>query len=249
MPAERAAALARHLLWYDSAGIAEFGIASLPEWLERLDRKKADPASNGHVTQEHPGTAVVDARKGLAPLVLQATAGLAAEKARDTGVGLVRVRGLGEVNCPVAEAVAELAIGPYAGAAIGPGPRWALALPAPDGLPLVFDSMLAAGGSGPKKLTSMRAMLPLAGIVAPPGDLILLAVAIVALEPLGTFHDHIAGALVDLDEAPGLLRPGPWEEQRRAVRERGIVLANGAMDRLLERARERQIAGPEPLRG
>ncbi|MBX6314493.1 MAG: Ldh family oxidoreductase, partial [Isosphaeraceae bacterium] len=117
----RAAALATHLLWFDAAGAASFGIATLPDWLERIAARQVDPRAEGTIGLERAGTANLDGQNGVGPLILARAASLAAEKARDVGVGLVRVTGLGPTG-PAAPAAAEIAIGPEAAALIGPGP-------------------------------------------------------------------------------------------------------------------------------
>ncbi len=45
----RALALASHLLWFDAAGAASLGIASLPDWLEAIERGQLDPRTIGRV--------------------------------------------------------------------------------------------------------------------------------------------------------------------------------------------------------
>src|SRR4051812_39862632 len=92
---QRSASLAAHLLWFDAAGASRFGIATLPRWLERIDGLEFDLAAEGKVTTERNGTAVVDGQNGLPPLILERVAGLAVEKAREAGIGLVRVAHLG----------------------------------------------------------------------------------------------------------------------------------------------------------
>ena len=100
----RASALATHLLWFDAAGASPFGMASLPGWLGRIEAGEVDPVSPGRAVLEHAGTAVFDAQGGLPPLALETAAGIASEKARDVGVGLVRVRNIGPTgpSAPVA---------------------------------------------------------------------------------------------------------------------------------------------------
>ena len=142
----RASALATHLLWFDAAGALSHGIATLPTWLDRIERKEIDPVAEGRVRLEHSGTAVFDARNGLAPLALEKAAGIASEKARELGVGIVRVENLGPSG-PVAPMVADLAIGPFVAMIAGPGPSMAVGLPMPEGLPALYDSAARSGRS------------------------------------------------------------------------------------------------------
>lgn len=221
----RASALATHLLWFDAAGVASLGIEALPDWLERLESGQVDPRAEGRVVLERSGTAVLDGQNGLPPLVLARAAEIASEKAREIGLGLVRVTGIGPAGS-AAPVAAELAVGPFAAFLLGPGPSWSLALPSEDGLPAVFDAALAPAGSRakgpPPWLDGLGAW---AGLLVPDGGWLIAAVAVPALEPLATFQERVsAGAIRDEDGA-GRLAPKPWEDRRREARERGVPIA------------------------
>jgi LDH2 family malate/lactate/ureidoglycolate dehydrogenase len=240
---ERAMELATLLLWFDAAGAARHGLATLPDWLAKLERGEVDPRAEGRIGAEHAATAVLDGQGGLAPLILSRAAGVAGEKAREVGVGLVRVTGLGPSG-PAAAVAAGLAIGPQIGLVLGPGPRRALAVPTAAGLPLVFDSALAEGADalGPPASDPFAPWGPL----APEGQVVVVAVVVTAMEPLATFHERLGVALTDLDEAPGRLLPGPWDDRRREARERGVTLEAAALADLLRRADRLGIEPPEP---
>lgn len=244
----RASALAGHLLWFDAAGARPFGIATLPRWLDRLELGRDDPNAEGWIRQERAAVAVLDGRRGPAPLVLGRAAGLAIEKARDVGVGLIRVSGLGPAG-PAAPIAAEVAIGPELAVVLGPGPSVALALPAPEGLPVVFDSALAGEGaslgsiSPPEALTALVA--PWSALVPEEGWLIV-AVAVTAMEPLATFHERVADAIRGLDESPGRLLPGPWEARRAEARRLGVALDPSTFDTLRDRAGRLGVEMPRP---
>ena len=45
----RALALASHLLWFDAAGAARLGIATLPDWLEMMEGGQVDVRARGQV--------------------------------------------------------------------------------------------------------------------------------------------------------------------------------------------------------
>lgn len=217
----RAAALASHLLWYDAAGRPRGGIATLPDWLKRLERREIDPEAEVAIGAERAATARLDGRGGVGPLVLSRGAEVASEKAREVGVGLVRVGGLGPTG-PAAAVVAEAALGPFLAVALGPGPSWSLAIPTAEGLPVVADSAFvdpAAGAPLPP--------LPWPGTaVVPEGEWLIQVVAVAAFEPLEAFRERVSSGLVGSSggPAPGLLRPDDWEAHRRAARERGIAL-------------------------
>jgi LDH2 family malate/lactate/ureidoglycolate dehydrogenase len=238
----RAAALATHLLWFDAAGRADFGLATLPAYLDRIDGRAIDPAAEGRVVAERAATAEIDGGNGVPPLVLSRAAAIAGEKARDAGVGLVRVAGLGAIASAAAVA-AEMAVGPEVGALLGPGPSWTLALPSAEGLPAVFDSDLA-GGQG--MLPGVVEALGPWRVLAPEGGWLVVAVAVGGAGALSAFRDRVAALLGGREEAPGLLLPGPWDDRRRRARERGIPLATGPFDALRRRAEPLGIPAPAP---
>jgi LDH2 family malate/lactate/ureidoglycolate dehydrogenase len=228
----RAAALASHLLWFDAAGASTFGIATLPRWLERIEAREFDVAAEGKVLTERNGTAVLDGQAGVPPLLLERAAILAVEKARDAGVGLVRVVHIGPTG-PAAALAAEIAIGPFWAWIMGPGPSFALALPSDQGLPAVYDPALAPGAVGaPGKARPARpswagldGLAPWAGVLATEGGWLIAALAVAAWEPLPKFHDRVHAVLRDHhDPGPGQLLPDAWEAHRRDVRERGVPL-------------------------
>ncbi len=222
----KGAALATHLLWFDAVGASQFGIATLPRWLERINAREFDAAAEGKVMTERNGTAVLDGQNGLPPLVLERVVGIATEKAREAGVGLVRVTPLGPMG-PAAGVAAELAIGPFLAAIVGPGPSWSLALPSEEGLPVVFDSALDHGHetepcSEPPAWTI--ALAPWAEVLSPRGGWLVAAVTIAAWESLSSFHERVKHALDASATSPGLLRPDARAAQRRGVREHGVPL-------------------------
>lgn len=252
----RASALASHLLWYDTAGGPSYGIATLPDWLERVASDGADAEAEGTVTTESLGTAVLNANNGLAPLILARAAALATEKARDAAVGLVRVGGLGHIPTgPTAAIAAEMAIGPVAAAVLGPGPVWSLALPSGEGLPAVFDSMLHFEIDAPSgKKTPARSprsnpvalWAPWAAALVPEGGWLVAALSIKAIEPLSTLHERVDCMIRETGEAPGRLLPPTWERRRLAARERGIAVTKPSWARLGEWADRLRVPPPSP---
>ncbi len=245
----RALALATHLLWFDAAGAAPFGIETLPAWLERIEARHVDPGVEGKVRTEMTGTAVLDGQNGLPPLILARAGGLAIEKARDAGVGVVRVVHLGPAG-PAASVTAEMAIGPFAGLALGPGPDWAVALPSEDGLPAVFDSAL--GAPEPKGTARRGKASPLGGFalwaaaLAPEGGWLVAAIAVAALEPLATFHERVGDVLQGQVETPGQLLPHTWGSRRREAREHGVAVAAPTWNVLKSWAERLKVDIPEP---
>lgn len=209
---DRASLLASHLLWFDEAGFGKHGLATLPGLLERIARGEIDPKAEGKVGPERAATAVLDGHDGPPALILARAAEIASEKAREVGLGLVRVRGIGPVG-PAAPIVAEVAVGPMVAAALGPDGAWSLALPAPGGRPLVIDSAFAAGQPAPNGFVAALRI---------EGEWLVQVLSAVATEPLAALHDRVAEAM---GEEPGWpLAPGRLEAPRREAREHGVTL-------------------------
>jgi LDH2 family malate/lactate/ureidoglycolate dehydrogenase len=219
VPRDRAAALSGHLLWFDAIGAHSLGIASLPQWLKQLERGEFDRHTEGTWTQERPGTAVLDGRNGIPPLILARAALVAAEKARDVGLGLVRVTGVRSPG-PAAPFAAELAIGPLVGLVLGPDGTWALGLPASEGPPLLYDNRL--GGGAPRSAREGMEPVPAWFPLIPPDGWLVSAFVVPAFEPLPSFHERVAAVLAS-DQACRI-DPAAWEAQRRDLRERGLDL-------------------------
>ena len=243
----RASALASHLLWFDAAGAGSLGIATLAGTLDRIESRSIDPKAEGSVVSEKGSTAVVDGGQGVPLLVLDRAGGLATEKARDTGVGLVRVRNVG---APVSAAgvAAEMAIGPVSALILGPGPGWAVALPSEVGLPAVFDAALGEPGGRAGAFAALENLVaPWASVLAPDGGWLVAAVSVNAMESLSTFHLRVADALKGLDESAGRLLPAPWDQRRREVREHGVAVEPATWEILTSRAERLGVQPPAPL--
>ena len=210
---DRAARLADLLLWFDAAGLTDLGVASLPDLLDRVARGEVDPRAEPVVGPERAATAVLDGRGGPPLLVLARAAEIASEKAREYGAGLVRVRGIGPVRS-AASAVFEVAIGPSAGMAVGPGGAWSLAIPSADGLPWIADGALGSASS------VLGAWLPMLG----EAEWLIQAVSIPATEPLASLHERMAAAGSTAPET--VLSPSRLEEARRRAREDGVKFSD-----------------------
>jgi LDH2 family malate/lactate/ureidoglycolate dehydrogenase len=244
----RASALATQLLWFDAAGVASFGIGTLPAWLERLESGQVDPVAEGRVTMERAATAVFDGQNGLPPLVLARAAGIAAEKARELGLGLVRVVKVGPMG-PSAAVAADLAIGPFAAFFLGPGPSWALALPSEEGLPVVYDAALVGGKTGGGARSSGPSpdrIVSWAHLLVPEGGWLVGAVAVTAIEPLATFQERVSAEVKRGGEGPGRLTPTAWERRRREAREHGVPVSTAAWEKLKRWADRSEVEPPAP---
>jgi LDH2 family malate/lactate/ureidoglycolate dehydrogenase len=241
----RASALATHLLWFDAAGASSHGIATLPTWLDRLAKKQIDPIAQGRAVLEHAGTAVFDAQQGLPPLALQTAAGIASEKARDVGIGIVRVRNIGPTG-PSAPIAAGLAIGPFVAMIAGPSPSIALALPAPEGLPAIYDSEMS---SGPAKSPSppegwLEVFSPWISIVAGDEGWMILALSVSAMESLTTFHERSSKTPRPSTDGRGPLWPDTLASRRQEARERGVPLDPASTAALQEWAGRANVPWP-----
>jgi LDH2 family malate/lactate/ureidoglycolate dehydrogenase len=242
----RAAALVGYLLWHDTAGAWAHGIRLLPRWLDRLEAGEVLPLEEGRITAEVATAAVLEARAGVGPLILGRAASIASDKARELGMGMVRVEQLGPFG-PAAEIAANVALGPMIALVLGPGPSWTLALPMAGDLPAVFDTALqdaaVAIPATPKKKGTAPAVVPMvasfapwiAALAPPPGGWLVAVLAVAALESLSAFQERMEATLPD-PEGPGQLLPEPWEARRRACREHGIELDNPTRDALRRRA-------------
>jgi LDH2 family malate/lactate/ureidoglycolate dehydrogenase len=243
----RASALATHLLWFDAAGASSHGIATLSDWLQRIDGKEIDPVAPGRAGHEHAGTAVFDAQNGLAPLALETAAGIASEKARDVGVGIVRVRNLGHSG-PTAPIAASLAIGPFAAMIAGPGPSLSVALPMPEGLPAVYDSTMGEEFD-PSNSGWLRSWSPWISAFSGGEGWLILALAVSAMEPLTSFHERVASSFAHANQGAGVLSPEAWEARRREARERGVSLDPAAIQALRGWADRLGVPWPTSLAG
>ena len=265
----RALAMASHLLWFDAAGAATLGIATLPAWLEAIEGGQVDPQAAGRVVGQRSALAIFDGENGLPLLLLERAAELAIEMARETAVGLVRVDHVGPIRSAAA-VVAGIALGPMAGLVLGPNRLWSMGLPSEAGLPVVVDSGLATAVAGagkprgartpadsPKPVASRRtgsapAIDLLDGlrlgteVLIPAGGWLVAAVSVAAVEPLAAFHQRVA-AWDGLDEAPGRLLPGAWDARRREARTRGIAIPLPAWKSLNQWAQRLAIEVPGPI--
>lgn len=218
---ERAAALATLLLWFDTAGLPDFGVRTLPELLDRIARGEIDVKAEGKVGPERGATAVMNGQNGPPLLILERAGQIAVEKAREFGVGLVRVRGIGSV-ASAAAIVAEIAIGPMAAAAVGWNVAWSSAYPSAEGLPLVLDSAFSQNPS--------PAILPL--LIE--GEWLVQAIAVTATETLAVVQSRVSAAAAHADLR---LSPKHLEDHRRESFEHGIVLDEALVLDLKSRAK------------
>jgi LDH2 family malate/lactate/ureidoglycolate dehydrogenase len=259
----RALALASHLLWFDAAGAGDLGIRTLPEWLEAMVCGRVDCGANGHVTVERPALAILDGQNGLPPLILERAGELAGEKARDVGVGLVRVAHLSRIDSAAAVA-AQIAVGPMVGLLVGPGGLWSLALPSAHGLPVVVDLKLSTNATGSEKSGKTlgrsssskqfravgpppwKSFAPWAEMLVAPGSWLVLAISIGNLEPLTTFHERLDSWLGVSHNDPHRVVPASWDARRRDVQEHGVPISRSVWNKLKQWSERLAVEVPEP---
>lgn len=162
VPPSRAERVAELYVRADAEGAASHGVARLSTLVRRIDSGVVDPTASPSTIHDRGAVAVLDGHHGLGQIVADAAMGLALDKARQYGVGMVAVRDashLGRVGHYAHDAARSGAIGvvlsnasprlvpaPGAQPVLGNNP-WAVAWPAPDG-PICVDmanSVVAAG--------------------------------------------------------------------------------------------------------
>ncbi|HEY2158406.1 MAG TPA: Ldh family oxidoreductase [Isosphaeraceae bacterium] len=234
VPPARASALVSGLLWYEAAGAPQFGIEALPGWLAAIESGQVDPKAVGTIVKEHTATAVLDGKRGLGPLILARAGQIAAEKAREVGVGTVRVMNVGRIGA-TAEVASEIAVGPMVAEVAATG-SLALAVPVEGSVPAVFDTALAPTG---------RTSLPGWAALAEGADgWLVTARAVSAFESLGRLHEAVHAMLKSAAPIPGEVRPDAWQARRLEQLERGISLGKGTEKSLRSWAGRLGVAWP-----
>lgn len=232
----RASAFVSGLLWYEAAGAPEFGIGSLPGWLDAIERGEVNPKAEGRIIKEHTATAVLDGQRGLTPLILSRAAGVAQEKAREVGVGVVSIVNVSS-DGPVAEIAAEIAIGPMIGTISG-AMGLAVAVPVQGSVPAVFDSRL-----DPKVWLGVP---PWAD--DPVTAWLVTARAVTAFETLGAVHEHVETLLKVNPAFAGEVRPDAWQARRMEHLEHGLALPEATVATLRDWAGRLGVEWPSSRR-
>ena len=147
---------------------------------------------------------------------------------------------------------ADLALGPFVAAIAGPGPSMALALPSPQGLPVVYDSALDPIGEGSKGTVPDEVMAtwsPWVASLAGVDGWLVLAVSASAMESLASFHERVAASFLGWAEGRRRLMPEAWEARRREARERGLPLDQATVDGLEGWAKRLGVPWPAGVEG
>ncbi len=245
---ERASSYARWLLWYDEAELVQFGLSGLSDWLDQLRKQQFDPDQEGKIGLEQASTAVIDSANGLPLLVAARAAEVAGQKARDTGTGIVRVQGISPLVGSLSVVASELAVGPYIAAIFGPGHQATVALPSPEGLPIVFDSSVAASPTNQGE--TQEAIGPLLASIAPwtifqePTDLLVAAIRVTGFGSLESFHSQVSKNLGTRLREQGWLVPSRLNQHREKLRVQGIELPESVELRLRNEAEAAQRPFP-----
>ncbi len=241
----RASSFVSSLLWYDAAAAAIFGIACLPDWLDAIARGEVDPKSGGTIRRETTATAVLDGETGIGPLILARAGQVAQEKAREVGVGVVRVEGLGRVG-PSADVAAAIALGPMIGTVLGPGSSWSTAVPVAETVPAAFDTALGGAGPGPPPW-SIGTLPAWTFPFGAEGGWAVVAASVGAFEPLAAFHARVDGLLKGASPTAGEVRPEAWRAGRDDHLARGLALPRPALDALKAAGDRLGVAWPGPI--
>jgi LDH2 family malate/lactate/ureidoglycolate dehydrogenase len=240
--AVQAGSIVAYHLWLDAAEVPESGIAALAGLLDSVAAGTIKPKESGRLSSERAAAVVLHAEFAAPVLVLARAGEIAAEKAREAGVGLVRVTGLKGAGLPTAPIVAEIAVGPYLGLALGPGPSWSVAVPTMGGLPAVIDTALGDGKGArrSKGQAALRDLLPAAGWMSGDESVIIGAVHTGLLDDGGRFQT----LLDSWTDQPGLWLPEAYRRLRSAANQEGVALGPRALGRLKELA---EACGVAPL--
>jgi LDH2 family malate/lactate/ureidoglycolate dehydrogenase len=238
--AVQAGSIAAYHLWLDAAKAPESGIAALAGLLDSVAAGTVKPKENGRLSSERAAAVVLHAESAAPVLVLTRAGEIAAEKAREAGVGLVRVAGLKGTGMPMAPIVAEIAVGPYLGLALGPGPAWSVAVPTMGGLPAVIDTALgdAKGAKRSKGQAALRDLLPAAGWMSGDESVVVGAIHVGLLEN----GERFPALLDSWSDSPGVWLPEAYSRMREAANRAGVTLEGKMWERLKELAEAYGVA-------
>ncbi|NII69102.1 Ldh family oxidoreductase [Microbacterium ulmi] len=167
-----AAVAAERIVEADVRGIPSHGVVRVPAYIRRIEAGGYNLRPAIRVERETPATALLDGDNGLGHVIVTRAMGIAVEKARSTGVGWVSVRrsnhaGAGGIYASMA--LQHDMIGVYM--AVGNAPHmapWggldalmstnplAVAIPAGQEPPIVFDMATTVASYGRVKLAARR---------------------------------------------------------------------------------------------
>lgn len=179
MTPENAEQTAAVLSWADLHGIESHGIAMLVEYDERRHTRPINMKAKPHIVREGPVSALVDGDGGLGHVPATFAMGVAIEKAKASGVGIVSVRNSGHFGALgyfTSKASDENLIGiattsvfgirvpPTGGskARFGTDP-WSFAAPGEDGKPFLLDMATTTVAAGKVRNKVVE------GLKTPPG--------------------------------------------------------------------------------
>ncbi|WP_069813232.1 Ldh family oxidoreductase [Streptomyces sp. TP-A0874] len=106
VPPGRARTAAEALVHGDLTGVTSHGLVNLTRlYLPLFDEGRCDPAAEPGIVTDTGASVLVDARRALGLWAAAEAVDLAADRARDHGVGLVSVRGATHLGCAGAHAL------------------------------------------------------------------------------------------------------------------------------------------------
>lgn len=240
-------AIAAYLLWLDTAGERDLGIATLPDLLERVASGSIKPGAAGRVSKERSAVAVLEAESALPALALIRAGELASQKAGETGLGLVRIVGFEAEGMAPAPVLADLALGPNLAIAFGPGPAWGVAIPTKEGLPVVLDAFLGTKGTKRGKPgLALRDLLPGVGWLAGEESVVVASIQISAIDDVERFRERIATVVDSWDESAGLFLPETLATRRTGAKVNGLSVEADVLRKLRRLAEPHAIQFPSP---
>jgi LDH2 family malate/lactate/ureidoglycolate dehydrogenase len=167
VPPEDAAAVAAGLVEADERGIASHGVQLVPMYVERIRAGSVTAVAAPSVVHEHGAVVQLDAGHALGIVTGDRAMGVAIERAREHGVGVVTVRhafhfggafrfvqAAARAGCVGVAAANTRPLMPAPGGAravVGNNPL-AIGAPAPDGEPIVLDMALSEAALGKIRL-------------------------------------------------------------------------------------------------
>lgn len=223
-----AAAMAAALVEADQQGVSSHGVAMVPMYIERLQKKSVTVAESATVTHDRDAVAVLDAGHMLGHLAADQAMAMAVEKAARFGIGAVSVRHgfhFGVAGRYAAQAARANCIGiamcntkpmmaPPGGlkAVVGNNPL-AIAAPSQSGAPILLDMAMSEVALARVRAAARRGeTIPATWAVGPDGEPTTNPEQAIAgmLSPVGGGKGFALALLIDV--LCGLLSSGAWGE-------------------------------------
>lgn len=229
---------ARYTIWSEVVSREGFGLASVPLVLEKLAGKEFDPKAEPKLALERPAVAVLKAGRALPALVIARAVELSEQKAREAGIGSVRIVGLGDaLGADPLVIASELGAGPYQSRVVGPGARRSVGFPTGRTPALLHEEKRAVGIAPEAPCPADPEAVGLAA-----EDVLVITQAVNLVEPLEAYGERTlrwAGELAARQD--GWLTPTFQEDLRRRAEQQGLSLAEPTKSALAEWAERLRV--------